>query len=160
MKSSSTSATTSSAATSPRKKSSSSITTMSSITKMFLGNEAAAKKLAELDGNHYTIESIDKHTGDPLLRSSMRFLVTFADKEQIWKIWSAELFATVQYEDYIRQHRPLYPLLSPSKPSLPSKLRPTLSLSKVSRLVTTSSSTSASTAMPGTRCSTCLMTTT
>ena len=74
---------------------------------MFLGNEAAARKLAELDGDHYTIESIDKHTGDPLLRSSMRFLVTFADKEQIWKIWSAELFATVQYEDYIRQHRPL-----------------------------------------------------
>ena len=78
---------------------------------MFLGNEAAARKLAKLDGDHYTIESIDKHTGDPLLRSSMRFLVTFADKEQIWKNWSTELFATVQYEDYIRQHRPLYPLL-------------------------------------------------
>ena len=79
---------------------------------MFLGNEADAIRVAQLDGNHYHITSFDKHTGDPFLRSSMRFLVTFADKEQIWKNWSTELFATVQYEDYIRQHRPLYPLSS------------------------------------------------
>ena len=127
---------------------------------MFLGDETAAKKLAELDGNHYTIESIDKHTGDPLLRSSMCFLVTFADKESVWKYWSTELFATVQYEDYIRQHRPSTSSSSPSKPSLSSKPRPTPSLSKLSRLAITSSSTSASTATPGTRRSTCPTTTT
>ena len=36
---------------------------------MFLGDEAVAKKLAELDGNHYTIESIDKLTGIPFSAS-------------------------------------------------------------------------------------------
>ena len=71
----------------------------------------AAKAVAQLDGNHYKITSFDKHYGDPECRTTTNFLVTFDDGEQLWKPWSQELFDTMQYEAYIRSHRPLYPLL-------------------------------------------------
>ena len=79
--------------------------------KLFIGDMAAAKVIAQLDGNHYNITSFDKHYGDPERRSTMNFLITFADGEQLWRPWSQELFQTVQYEAYVHTHRPLYPLL-------------------------------------------------
>jgi hypothetical protein len=79
--------------------------------KLFIGDKDAAVRLAQLDGNHYIITSINKHRGDPEVRQTMEFQTTFADGETIWKPWSTELFDTQQYEAYIRQHRDLYPLL-------------------------------------------------
>ena len=122
--------------------------------KLFIGDMAAAKVVAQLDGNHYNITSFDKHYGDPEHRSTMNFLITFADGEQLWKPWLQELFQTVQ--------KPTSALTAPSThsssllmPSLRSKLRPTKSLSLVYPLVTASTSTSASTITTSTSPSPC-----
>ena len=79
--------------------------------KMFRGSRAEAKSLAASDADQHVIERILAHRGDPLVRTSMYFLVKFADTETLWKQWSRDLFDSQAYEEYCQSHSALRPLL-------------------------------------------------
>jgi hypothetical protein len=79
--------------------------------KLFMGTKDEAERLAMADADQYKVDAFLAYKGDPLHRMSMEFLVRFADKQEIWLPWSEDLFATVQYEEFVRMIPPLFPLL-------------------------------------------------
>jgi hypothetical protein len=81
--------------------------------KIFYGSRDEAKEMAKLDNDEYTISEFLAYRGDPVLRTSMEFLVKFEDGDEVWLPWSKDLFDTIQYENYCRSHLPLRPLLLP-----------------------------------------------
>jgi hypothetical protein len=79
--------------------------------KLFVGDSAEAIRLAMIDADQFQVDSILAYKGNPMLRTSMEFLVRFSDKQEIWIPWSEDLFDTVQYEEFVRLIPPLFPLL-------------------------------------------------
>ena len=55
------------------------------------------------------------YSGDPLLRSSVQFLVHFADGEKLWLPWSRGLFDSDPYEYFCRSRAELAPLIDSLK---------------------------------------------
>ena len=70
-----------------------------------------AFQAALVDYNQYVIKEFLQYRGDPELRTSMSFRVRFEDGEVIWLPYSKELAETVQFEQFVRENRPLLPLL-------------------------------------------------
>ncbi len=68
--------------------------------KIFIGSKADAKAAALLDSDQFEMRSILQYRGDPHLRTSMEFLVDFADGSQIWVPWSEDIYTTVYYEKF------------------------------------------------------------
>ena len=118
--------------------------------KLFIGTEADAIRVAQLDGNHYHITSFDKHTGDPERRQTMQFLITFADKEQVWKPWSQKSFRPSNMSPTYAFTAHYTPSSSQSTPTPESKQSSTLHPSPPLSSVTTSTLTSGYTATTGT----------
>ena len=79
--------------------------------KLFIGNQEEAVRIAMIDADQFQIEAILAYQGDPMLRTSMEFLIRFADKQEVWVPWSEDLFDTVQYEEFVRFVPALFPLL-------------------------------------------------
>ena len=79
--------------------------------KLFVGNAEDALKMAMLDADQFVVDRFLAYKGDPVSRLSMEFLVRFADGAEVWLPWSEDLFATVQYEEYVRLVPELSPLL-------------------------------------------------
>ena len=79
--------------------------------KLFCGSHEDAKHMAMTDADQYEIDRFLAYRGDPMVRTTMQFLVRFADTSEHWIGWSEDLFATVQYEYFCRSQKPLYPLL-------------------------------------------------
>ena len=82
--------------------------------KPFFGDELTARDAALRDHDQHEVDSILAHKGNPLKRSSMSFLVKFADGDMQWLDWSPDLDATVQYGDYVQQHSSLFALRAPT----------------------------------------------
>ena len=80
--------------------------------KLFHGNKETAKEVAQLDQDQHTIKTIHSHRGDPALRSTMTFKVEFDDGDVRMLPWSKDLFDSLPYESYCRNHpeltSPLY----------------------------------------------------
>lgn len=77
----------------------------------FFGTLEDAKRLAALDADQFTISSLKAYRGDPLLRSSMSFLVLFEDGDELWLPWSTDLSNAVPFDTYCRTRNELAPLL-------------------------------------------------
>ena len=80
--------------------------------KLFVGSSTQAYSSALRDNNQYTIQSILAYRGNPLIRTSMSFHVSFDDGTLVWKHWSNDLFTTIPYESYCRSLPQLHPLLT------------------------------------------------
>jgi hypothetical protein len=79
--------------------------------KMCFASRREAYEAALVDFHQYVIDRILKYKGDPELRTSMVFLVRFADGSEVWLPFSRDLSESAQFEDFVRAHRPLMPLL-------------------------------------------------
>jgi hypothetical protein len=69
-----------------------------------------AYKAAMVDYDQYQIKEILSYRGDPDLRTSMTFEVSFMDGSIVWLPFTKDLFETVQFEEFVSRHRPLLPL--------------------------------------------------
>lgn len=83
--------------------------------KAYLGDRASALALAETDADQSRIICFLAYAGNPLLRTSLQFVVRFADGSEEWLPWSRDLFDSIPYEEYCRSHRALYPLIDSQK---------------------------------------------
>ena len=79
--------------------------------KLFVGTREDAYRLSQEDADQFEIEKILAWRGDPEKRTTMEFEVQFADGEVVWKVWDQDLFQTIQYEEFCRNNKELYPLL-------------------------------------------------
>lgn len=79
--------------------------------KIFHGTKEEAFNIALQDADQHIISEIKAYRGDPLIRTTVQFLVQFADNDVIWIPFSQDLFKTVQYETYCRSIPCLYPLI-------------------------------------------------
>jgi hypothetical protein len=79
--------------------------------KICFSTRADAYEAAKVDFDQYEVDRIISHRGDPERRSTMEFEVIFQDGSIVWLPSSRDLSDTVQFEMYIRAHRPLTPLL-------------------------------------------------
>jgi hypothetical protein len=79
--------------------------------KIFHGGEEDAREMAMIDADQFAIERFLAYRGDPETRTTMEFEVQFQDGDKLWLPWSKDLFATVQYEHFCRENRPLFPLV-------------------------------------------------
>ena len=81
--------------------------------KPFFGTYEEALALALLDNNQFNIVSINYFTGNPFLRKSMSFNVTFFDKngnDTVNLDYNADFVESQQYHDYVASQPILYPL--------------------------------------------------
>jgi hypothetical protein len=81
----------------------------SSRVKPFFGSIEDALALAQLDNNQFNIVSINYFTGNPHLRTSMSFNVTFAD-ETVDLDFNHDFADSQQFHDYTRSKPILFPL--------------------------------------------------
>jgi hypothetical protein len=83
--------------------------------KLFFGTREEAIEMAKLDRDEFTVDTFLAYRGDPMLRSSMEFLVRFADGDgdEVWLPWSKDLFDTIPYETFCNSRVELRPLLVP-----------------------------------------------
>ena len=69
--------------------------------KLFHDSFNEAVEMARIDNDQYVIEKFVAYRGYPMVRTTMKFEVKFADESIQWLPWSNDLFATVQYEDLL-----------------------------------------------------------
>jgi hypothetical protein len=79
--------------------------------KLFHGTREQAVALARLDNDQYEILRFIAYRGDPLTRTTMEFEIEFIDGSISWELFSDDLFQTIQYEEFCRNHPPLFPLI-------------------------------------------------
>jgi len=77
--------------------------------KPFFGSREAAMALAQLDQNQFRIFSFNWFTGNPHLRTSMQFNVSFEDEIVILP-YSADLAGSQQFDAYVHSKPVLFPL--------------------------------------------------
>lgn len=70
---------------------------------VFTADMKAAKEAALRDFNQYEVNRIIRHTGDPLKRTSMKFLIQYADGDQRWSWYTKDIFDSIPYADYVSQ---------------------------------------------------------
>ena len=81
--------------------------------KPFIGSRAAALELAKLDHNQYDIKSINYFTGNPHIRTSMKFNVTFAlgdDVEVLDLDYTDDLAQSQQFQEFVNSCPYLFPV--------------------------------------------------
>jgi hypothetical protein len=100
--------------------------------KAFFGSREDAKKLASIDADQFVIRQLLAFRGDPLLRTSMYFLVEFEDNDRVWLPWSKDLQDSLPYEHYCRLHKCLKPLIGSAADS--SKWAASLRRSKITHV--------------------------
>jgi len=83
--------------------------------KPFRGDLQTAKSLAVKDADQHLIDRVVAYSGDPLVRTSMQFLVRFADAQELWLNWNIDLQDSSPYEDYVRSVPALAPLIVSAK---------------------------------------------
>jgi len=80
--------------------------------KLFTGSKQAAFKIALLDADQHVVEDILDFRGDPAFRTEMSFQVLFADGDIRWVNYSADIAATIKFEDFCRAFPPIRILLT------------------------------------------------
>jgi hypothetical protein len=80
--------------------------------KPFRGDFLTAKALALKDADQHLIDCLLAYSGDPFVRTSMQFLVRFADSQELWLTWNKDLQDSSPYEDFVRSIPALAPLIS------------------------------------------------
>jgi hypothetical protein len=88
--------------------------------KPFFGSYTEAVEMAKLDNNQFDIASINYFTGNPHVRTSMSFNVTFnigQSTETVNLNYTNDLARSQQFQDYIETKAYLFPLRSTEKVS-------------------------------------------
>ena len=83
--------------------------------KRFIGSHDEAVRIAMVDQNQFLIDSILSYKGHESKRTTMQFLVQFADGTKVWKYYDKDLADSQQFEDFCRRNRQLLPLLMTTK---------------------------------------------
>ena len=78
---------------------------------VFNGSRDSAFKLASLDDDQHVLESVIGYIGNPEKRSSMQFLLRFADGDELWFNYSQDICTTKAFEEYCKSKRHLSILL-------------------------------------------------
>ena len=81
--------------------------------KPFFGSRAEAMEMAMLDYNQFDVTSINYFVGNPMLRTSLMFNVTFTYggvEEDSMIPYTNDLASTMQFENYINSQPILFPL--------------------------------------------------
>jgi hypothetical protein len=86
--------------------------------KPFYGTREQAKEAALRDAEQYYIEKFLAYRGDPQVRTTIEFYVEFVDGSKHWKVWSKDLFDTIQYENFCNSLPQLSPLVTLQRESL------------------------------------------
>ena len=73
-----------------------------------MGSHDEAYKLACLDNDQHTITAIHAHMGSPDHRSTMQFLVQFANNISLWLPWSRDLSDSIPFGEYCQSILYLY----------------------------------------------------
>jgi hypothetical protein len=68
---------------------------------VFSGDIKSAKDAALRDHSQYEVNTIIRHRGNPLFRSSMEFYTKFADGDERWMRYSKDLFDSIPYAEYV-----------------------------------------------------------
>jgi hypothetical protein len=79
--------------------------------KPFFGTLEDAKTISLIDENQYIISSFMDYRGDPLLRTTLEFLILFADSSKVWLPYSKDISDTLPFEEFCRANLQLYSLL-------------------------------------------------
>ncbi len=79
--------------------------------KLFRGTKHEAMEVALVDADQYVIDKIIAFRGDPIKRTTMEFLVRYVDGDELWQVWSDDLFQSTAYEDYCKRIPSLFLLL-------------------------------------------------
>jgi len=68
--------------------------------KRFIGSDDDALVAARMDSDQVLIDKVLSYKGEPVLRTSMKFLVRFIDGDEIWKNFDSDLSETIQFEQF------------------------------------------------------------
>ena len=79
--------------------------------RLFYGKLEVAKAIAFADCDQHVVETILAYKGDPFKRTTMQFLVRFADEDLEWLPYSKDLFDTEAYGLFCSTHPELQFLL-------------------------------------------------
>jgi len=82
--------------------------------KAFFGSHDEARQLASVDADQFLVTQISAYRGDPFIRSSMYFLVEYADGDILWIPWSLDIQNSEAYHLFCESVPALRPLLLPS----------------------------------------------
>ena len=91
------------------------VTFHSSTLSLFPGSAEKAREAAQLDDNQHVISKIVAYTGDVMKKTTLEFLVRFADDSESWVTWSSDIDQTQQFEIFCRSKPQLFFALLDSK---------------------------------------------
>jgi hypothetical protein len=74
-----------------------------------------AKRAALLDHDQYVVTKVSQYVGDPVLRTSMEFLMTYADGDEQWNVFNHDLMHVEAFREYCQSLPELWPLLHSAK---------------------------------------------
>jgi hypothetical protein len=78
---------------------------------VFTGTPEDAIQASRLDNQQYEITRILGYRGDPEKRTTMEFLILFADNSEVWRTYDQDLDSTIQYETFCSTNHELRYLL-------------------------------------------------
>jgi len=82
-----------------------------SMLKPYFGTREMAKRAALLDHDQYFVSAVTQYIGDPVIRTSMEFLVTYADGDESWQLYSADLSHVEAFQTFCLSRPELWPLI-------------------------------------------------
>jgi hypothetical protein len=91
-----------------------------------------AKRAALLDHDQYEVSKITHYIGDPVVRTSMEFLVTYADGDERWMLFSQDLACVDAFKDFCESRPELWPLVHTE--TVARKLRVALNRTAITEL--------------------------
>jgi len=80
--------------------------------KPYFGTMIMAKRAALLDHDQYFVTKVSHYIGDPYIRTSLEFWITFTDGDEQWQVFSQDLVDNEAFQTYIRSKPELWPLLT------------------------------------------------
>jgi hypothetical protein len=83
--------------------------------KPYFGTKLMAKRAALLDHDQYFVTKVSQYIGDPVKRTGMEFLMTYADGTEQWNVFYHELTFVEAFRDYCKSLPELWPMLHTEK---------------------------------------------
>ena len=100
--------------------------------KPYFGTVTMAKRAALLDHDQYVVTKVSQYIGDPEQRTSMEFLMTYADGDEQWNAYYHDLSYVEAFRSYCESIPELWPMLYTEKEY--RKMRIALNKSEITEL--------------------------
>lgn len=82
-----------------------------SFVRLFVGDPTTAQAVTYADHDQYIVHSIIAYRGEPTTRTTMEFLVVFADETQVWRSFEPDITTTSAFSDFCNANPRLRGLL-------------------------------------------------